>query len=240
MFIMKRNQIIITALVVMIAVAGYLNYTESGLETASGFIYGEEGDISALVPNGSSLDSAVMVNAPMVSVPTGSAAAAELTNTNVSEDIGIALTMDNSIEASAVAEQSQTPQPGEAVFVSANIDSATYFVQAKLDREQSRSKQRELLMEMINNDSLEQVKKADCADAMLDIQKRIEKESAAEAMIEAKGFKEVFVRIDDTTVDVVVSKEALSDAEIAQIEDIIKRKTGFSAENIRISPMNKS
>ena len=238
MFVMKRNQIIITALVVMIAVAGYLNYTDSGLEPSAGFAYGEEGDISALVPNGSTFDSAVMVNAPTVNAP--AITVTELTNTNVSENMGIALTMEESQGNNAVAEQSQTSQPGEAMFVSANIDSATYFVQAKLDREQSRSKQRELLMDMINNDSLEQAKKADCADAMLDIQKRIEKESAAEAMIEAKGFKEVFVRIDDTTVDVVVSKEALSDAEIAQIEDIIKRKTGFSAENIRISPMNKS
>jgi len=226
MFVVKRNQIIITTLVVMIAVAGYLNYTDSRMEPASGFAYGEEGDISALVPNASSFESAVMVT--------------ELTNTNVSENIGIALTMEESTQKSSVAEQIQSPQPGEAMFVNANIDSTTYFVQAKLDREQSRSKQKELLMDMINNDSLEQAKKADCADAMLDIQKRIEKESAAEAMIEAKGFKEVFVRIDDTTVDVVVSKETLSDAEIAQIEDIIKRKTGFSAENIRISPMNKS
>ena len=239
MFVVKRNQIIITALVLMIAVAGYLNYTDKVTEPPSGFAYGEEGDISALVPgaalvpNGSSLDSAVMVNAPAISIT-------ELTNTNVSENMGIALTMEESTENSAIAKQSQTPLPGEAMFVNANIDSSTYFVQAKLDREQSRSKQRELLMDMINNDSLEQTKKADCADAMLDIQKRIEKESAAEAMIEAKCFKEVFVRIDDTTVDVVVSKEALSDSEIAQIEDIIKRKTGFSAENIRISPMNKS
>ena len=234
MFAVKRNQIIITALVVMIAVAGYLNYSDSKMTGISpGFAYGEEGDISALVPDGNASDSAIMVNAPAITIT-------ELTNTNVSENMGIALTMEESKAGSAAAKETQISQPGEAMFVSANIDSATYFVQAKLDREQSRSKQRELLMDMINNDSLEQAKKADCADAMLDIQKRIEKESAAEAMIEAKGFKEVFVRIDDTTVDVVVSKESLSDAEIAQIEDIIKRKTGFTTENIRISPMNKS
>ena len=58
-------------------------------------------------------------------------------------------------------------------------------------------------------------------------------------MIEAKGFNEVYVRIDDDTVDVVVNKESLSEAEIAQIEDIVKRKTGVSADKIRISPIKK-
>ena len=72
---------------------------------------------------------------------------------------------------------------------------------------------------------------------MLNIQQRIEKESAAEAMIKSKGFSDVFVRIDDDTVDVVVNKDKLSDAELAQIEDIIKRKTGLDSESIRISTM---
>ena len=59
-------------------------------------------------------------------------------------------------------------------------------------------------------------------------------------MIESKGFKEAYVRIDDETVDVVVDKEELTDAEVAQIEDIVKRKTGFEADKIRISPLKKS
>jgi stage III sporulation protein AH len=74
---------------------------------------------------------------------------------------------------------------------------------------------------------------------MLEIQKRIERESAAEAMIESKGFSEVYVRIDDNSVDVVVNKEALTDAEIAQIADIIKRKTGMNETQIHISPMRR-
>ena len=58
-------------------------------------------------------------------------------------------------------------------------------------------------------------------------------------MIEAKGFNEVYVRIDEDTVDVVVDKAELTDAEIAQIEDIVKRKTGVSADKIRITPLKK-
>ena len=75
---------------------------------------------------------------------------------------------------------------------------------------------------------------------MLELQERIEKETAAEAMIEAKGFSQAYVRMDDDTVDVVVEKDTLTDAEVAQIQDIVKRKTGYTAEQIRISTWKQS
>lgn len=139
----------------------------------------------------------------------------------------------SSKEASA---ENKEDEAGKAVFVN-NSNDTSYFIQAKLEREQARAKQKDILTEMINNSNIEQDKKSNAADEMLKIQERIEKETAAEAMIEAKGFDEVYVRIDDETVDVVVNKEELSDAELAQIEDIIKRKTGASIEKIRISPI---
>ena len=122
------------------------------------------------------------------------------------------------------------------MFVNSSNDSS-YFVQAKLDREQSRSKQKDMLNEMLNNEKIDDEKKNEVTTAMLQIQQRIEKETAAESMIKAKGFGDVYVRIDDDTVDVVVDKGELTDAEIAQIEDIVKRKTGVSADKIRITPL---
>ncbi|MBR4935065.1 MAG: SpoIIIAH-like family protein, partial [Anaerotignum sp.] len=37
----------------------------------------------------------------------------------------------------------------------------------------------------------------------------------------------------------VVDKETLTDAEVAQIEDIVKRKTGADASEIRINTLQK-
>jgi stage III sporulation protein AH len=125
---------------------------------------------------------------------------------------------------------------GTAVFVNSSSDSS-FFIQAKLEREQNRAKQRETLTGMINNQNIEKDQKSEYAASMLEIQQRIEKESAAEALIEAKGFAEAYVRIDDSTVDVIVSKPVLSDAEIAQIEDIVKRKTGVESSSIRVAPL---
>lgn len=214
MFVIKRNQVIVTALAVMIAVAGYLNFTESrGSEkTKTAMNLNEEGDTVAILDDFSTLPD------------------------DMPEDTTAQLDP-------VTAEVSSTSGDGAAVFVSSDnniADASQFFAEAKLDREQSRAKQKDILTEMMNNTNVEGDQKAKCADNMLELQKRIEKETASEAMIEAKGFKEAYVRIDDETVDVVVDKEELTDAEIAQIEDIVKRKTGISQDKIRISPLNKA
>ena len=209
MFMIKRNQVVVTALAVMIAAAGYLNFQESrgseGNQTALQLT--EEGDVTALVDYSAlpdDIDTAEMELDPIT------------------------------------AEVAETTGDGAAVFVSANTsDSASYFAEAKLDREQSRAKQKDILNEMLDNKNISQEQKDKCTESMMELQQRIEKETAAEAMIESKGFKEAYVRMDDDTVDVVVDKDTLTDAEVAQIEDIVKRKTGMDASKIRINTLQK-
>ena len=64
-----------------------------------------------------------------------------------------------------------------------------------------------------------------------------EKENATEMMLEAKGFADAMVSLSDKSADVVVNAEELSSKQMAQIIDIVKRKTGFAAENIVITPV---
>ena len=72
-------------------------------------------------------------------------------------------------------------------------------------------------------------------DAMIALTDIAERESEAEMLLQAKGFTDVIVSINGNSVDVVVNALSLSDAQRAQIEDIIKRKTYITAENIIIS-----
>ena len=62
-----------------------------------------------------------------------------------------------------------------------------------------------------------------------------EKEAAAELLLESKGFTDAVVSITDGSVDVVIGQSEITDAQRAQIEDIVKRKTDIAAENIVIS-----
>ena len=66
----------------------------------------------------------------------------------------------------------------------------------------------------------------------------MEKEAATELLLEAKGFENVVVNLTGETADIVVPDTKVDDASRAQIEDIVKRKTGIAAENIVITPMS--
>lgn len=214
MFVIKRNHVIIVALVIMVGVAGYLNYMDNNLKNDE-IILNDNGEIAALVPD---------ENLPA--------------NANLDSQIEMDFDKKNSKENKFESKNDFEESDNDAIAVNKSMENS-YFVQAKLDREQARAKQKEILDEMINNKNLSESKKTECIDNKIEIQKRIEKESAAESLLESKGFDETYVRIDDETVDVVINKEMLSDAEVAQIEDIVKRKTGFKASQIRISTLKK-
>ena len=66
-----------------------------------------------------------------------------------------------------------------------------------------------------------------------------ERENAAELLLEAKGFTDVVVSITDETADVVLNMGDVTDAKRAQVEDIVKRKTGIAGENIVITPISQ-
>ena len=220
MFAIKKNQVIITALVAMIAAAGYLNYIDSAPQKANEVMLTDNSDVELV---GNSNDVAVTDDNPEI-------IASEHTTVEKKENLE---------KNSELNKSEADSDAGTAVFVNSTSNSS-YFVQAKLDREQSRAKQKDMLNEMINNEKATSEQKNEATTAILQIQKRIEKENAAEDMLKAKGFSEVYVRIDDDTVDVVVDKEKLTDSEVAQIEDIIKRKTGLPTDKIRSTPLKKS
>lgn len=224
MFVLKRNQIIITALVVMIAVAGYLNYMDGRTPGSPGLTYNERNEIAAIIPD----DDFFFADIDFSDIDFA--------------DIGFGVTQDHNpaiaVNADVAAAPGVESEPGEAVFVTTTSE-ASFFVQARLNREQSRAAEQDILTGLINNNNVASDQRAQAADNMIDIQRRIERESAAESMIEAKGFSEVYVRIGENSVDVVVAKEVLTDAEVAQIEDIIKRKTGMQTNQIHISPMRR-
>jgi stage III sporulation protein AH len=133
--------------------------------------------------------------------------------------------------ASVTPEEDEIP--GEAVLTSTT--GVAVLSDAKLLKEQTRAKNKETLMQIIGSDGLSDEQKQDAVNSMVQMTEIAEKESAAEILLEAKGFSDVVVSIADDAVDVVVNAVELSDVQRAQIEDIVKRKTGISAENIIIS-----
>lgn len=216
--IFKKNQIIITALAVMIAAAGYISYSDSKLKTTDTSAKNEAEEAKET-------DSAVDMD-------------------SVLQDIE-SLDMDITDETTASQDSGETTgtetagtsldTPGEAVLTGAS----TYMAQARINREQIRSQNKETLLEIINNSQLSEEERQSAIASMVSMTEMVEKEAAAELLLEAKGFPDVVVNLTGETADVVVPSTSVDDASRAQIEDIVKRKTGIAAENIVISPMSE-
>lgn len=127
---------------------------------------------------------------------------------------------------------------GETVLTSASTESEECVAQVKLGREQVRSKNKEALQKIIDDEGVSEAEKKSAVDAMVKLTENAQMEEDAQMMLEAKGFKNAVVSLSDECCDVIVGKDDVTDEQRAQIEDIIKRKTNIGASNIVISTMD--
>lgn len=127
--------------------------------------------------------------------------------------------------------------PGESVLTNNLINLTDYAVTVKLNREQVRAANKETLLEIINNEQLSDDAKTDAINKMVEITDVAEREANAEMLLEGKGFANVVVSISEDSCDVVLDMGEVTDAKRAQVEDIVKRKTGVSADKIVITPL---
>lgn len=204
--IMRKNQVIITVLAVMIAIAGYLTY--AGRVEVAG-----NKDIS--MENTSDAKEAI---AEYDTIDTAKEDATDAALTDIES-------LDQDID-----------DPGKMVLAN-GLTVSDYMAQTKLAREQTRGKNKEDLLAIIDSDAQTELDKQAAIDAVVRLTDYSDKENAVETLLSAKGFEHSIVSITQDAVDVVICKDNLTDAELAQIEDIVKRKTSVSASQICVTLM---
>lgn len=259
--IWKRNQVMITALACMIAIAGYFNFT--GKELKNDSLYTTSAQFEEVTTSKNETDEEIdLVDSNLVNdegvvydiseedigttadiesldedfttIENGSVAdVSEISESETVMESGSENTQ-NEIEVSKGAEPDEVP--GEAVFTSTTGISS--LSQANMMREQIRAQNKASLLDIINNAELSDAVKVDAVNSMISLTETAQMECDAEILLEAKGFENAIVSISKDKVDVLVGASELSDAQRAQIEDIVKRKTDISAENIVISPIS--
>ena len=158
--IFRKNQIIIAALAVMIAAAGYLNY--------SGRLFGGEDDAAQT--------SADLANQELLDISEEDVAAK-------ADDIE---SQDGDADAAGDGEDGTVDgTPGEAVLTSG--DASAVVAQAKVTREQVRAKSKEDLLSIIDNENLSDEQKQTAVNQMVQMTDLAEKETAAETLLASKG-----------------------------------------------------
>lgn len=254
----RRNQIIVTTLAVMIAAAGYLNYAGKQ-ELEAGNVVSEAGmmDISdedILMENQKILDSrgdyeeiqSLDQDLDQIEEAESMADADLYQTAGEAQQFAQAETLSDQagMEAGSQIDVSGDTQagfenPGEAILTS-GMSVSDYIAGVQLSREQVRAKNKDTLLAIINNANIEESAKQEAIQDMIRLTEISEKENAAETLLLAKGFSDPVVSISSDKVDVVVNASSITDAQRAQIEDIVKRKAEVQAENIIITLLNLS
>ncbi len=272
--IFKKNHIIITALAIMIVIAGYLSFTNDDLADKKDAVatdaqntddYEEFTDSEGVeVADVTDTESADAGNEDMeLTEGTEDGTVADAESAEASKENAEAASEDKSSET---AESKDTEEmtdisdedmlagaqevsdngeldleegvPGEAVLANAGsaID-ASYFASNRIEREQARAKNKAMYSEIINSEGATKEQKDLAVNSMLELTDIISKENKTEMLLEAKGFADAIVFMDDGKVDVVVNSEALTDQQLAIIEEVVKDKTGVEVKNISINPV---
>ncbi|HHU74034.1 MAG TPA: SpoIIIAH-like family protein [Clostridiales bacterium] len=254
--IFKKNQIIITALAIMIVIAGYLSFTRDDKpEDPDSFTTSNQEDYE----NFSELDGMDVatdtgdVNGDLTNDPNNE----DDVNTTDENDETVPVDTDENADDDTYelgdisdedilqAAQDVTDNgelnleegvPGEAVLTSTTLD-AGFFITNRMEREQLRAKNQDKYLQILNNPDLSEELKADAVQAMLELTEVADMENATEIALEAKGFDDVIVSIYNGKADVIVNAPSLSDQQLAIIESVVKDRTEFEVANITISPV---
>ena len=231
----KKNQVMITALAIMIAIAGYLHFAGEVPEDGSL-------EASADVANQTIVEEQISIEDLMEDYDLNSLA--DISEEDLQEtalldglDSTVNVVLEDYSEEEMVAVQPEDNEiPGDTIYTS-SAGIAT-ISEAKLLKEQTRAKNKETLLEIIDNTGLEDSQKLEAIQNMIAMTNIAEMETGAEILLEAKGFEDCIVSISETGVDVVINSAQLSDVQLAQIVDIVKRKTGANENEIVISTVN--
>ena len=214
----RKNQIIITSLAIMIVIAGYLNFTA---------------DQTKPVKQEAAAETAEKIREENIQAEEAAAGAEADITSFPDEDLA---SVSAEAESTADTETPEGEKVGEAVLTS-SASAGAFSASAKLNREQVRSKNEASLLEIINNTDISEDMKADAIASMNRMTDRAEKELDAELLLEAKGFKDSVVSINDDSVDVIVGAAEITDEQKAQIEDIVTRNTERNVSDIVITTM---
>ena len=202
----KKNQIAIYIIALMLVIVGYLSY----IENKNYIKIGENNQ------NTNNIGDATLVN----NNETLESAETNETIKENEEDEELVESKENNIEPSA----------------SNNIidEGDEYFTNSKIEREKMYSQMLETYQKMLENTSITEEQKSIASNEITKINNTRNSIMICENLIEIKGFENAVILANGDSVNVVVKAKELGAEEIAQIQNIITREMKKQIENIHI------
>lgn len=210
--ILKKNQVIISAIAIMLIAAGYMNYTantKDGLEAsalADTEAYAQLGDatlVSANVTDNTTIGTAISTNTE---------------NTENTENTGNTGNTENT-------EVTQT----------SSSSSDEYFTESRLEREKMYSQMLESYQNILENSQISETQKEISQNEIKNINDTKNAIMIAENLIKNKGFEDVVIFVNGESISVIIKGAEITPEQIAQIQNIVSRELSAEVDNIHIS-----
>lgn len=215
MKILKRNQIVVTVIALMLVTAGYLNFANQNKE-------------SNLIPTSSAADSELMAgigDAQLVS-------ANETKENNQTQNE----TVENTENVATTNKTKEDTASNITQNTSAQEDS--YFAQSRLDRDKMYSQMLDNYQKILETNNLSSEEKKTAQEEIKRINNEKNAIMIAENLIKTKGFQDIVIFVNNGNVTGVVQKDKLDEKDIAQIQNIITRELNVKTNKINISGKN--
>ena len=225
--LLKKNQIIIYVIAIMLMTAGYLNYTtKQGGDSVETSIEMDSKDDTKLADIG---DATLVSSNDIVG---GDTTDTNTVNTTQNENTNNT----NSTNISNTANNTNTNNSTQnTIATSSNASKDDYFTKSKLERDTMYSQMLETYEKVLNSGNSLETQKQTATQEITKINKTKNSIMICENLIKTKGFENVIIFVNGESISVIVGIEELKQEEVAQIQNIVARELNCKVENIHIS-----
>lgn len=215
MKILKRNQIVVAVIALMLVTAGYLNFANQSKE-------------SNLIPTSSAADSELMAGIGDAQLVSANEATEnkQTQNETVQNTENVATTNNTQENTNSNATQNTSTQEDG------------YFAQSRLDRDKMYSQMLDNYQKILETNNLSSEEKKTAQEEIKRINNEKNAIMIAENLIKTKGFQDVIIFANNGSVTTIVKVEKLDEKAIAQIQNIITREMNVKVNKINISNKN--
>ena len=203
--IIKKNQLTILVLSLMLITAGYLNYNDN-----------------------------IQTSTEVASIGDATLVSSNLTN-SVSNEVRNEITQTTNSDTVANVVASSVSTTEESVQTSGETtNKEEYFTSSRLERDTMYSQMLDSYQKIIDSNTTTEKQKSSAQEEIDNINKAKNAIMISENLIKTKGFKDVIIFSNDDSISVVINKEELGKEDIAQIQSIIARELNVKIDNIHI------
>ncbi len=231
--LLKKNQVVVYVIALMLVVAGYLNFTTNNEQALETSLQMEADDMQI-----ADIGDAKLANSDDVVTNTTENQEKKKENVNTQnnteksmQEKDIEKTEENTNSENVTKENTTIQTNGVATK-----EQSDYFVKSKLERDKMYSQMLETYENVLNSSNSLETQKQSATEEIKKINEIKNSIMVCENLISTKGFNNNIVFVNGESISVIIgSEQELTKEQVAQIQNIISRELKANIDNIHIS-----